>query len=295
MAAGSKEKELEDTLPGADEMAVSAEASELRRRLLQVASNDSAERQRAATLPPAAGEQPQSGGSALRSTLQFVRRRPAGNEEVTVTAVSGAPLPSREEPSSGGKVDSDEAEPRPSRARIVVPLVAGVLLVLVALVHRTLSSSEPVQGSALVAPKAAGLVLPPPRPDVSAPRSAAPAASASARVAGSASSATVPSATVPSATVPSATVPSAAGPSPVADTSRASGEDAARLVGTARSKAPRSNRAPVPRETTRASEASAPPSSPEPVIKGASPPESAPTAKPRPRLVEDAQRPGLLD
>lgn len=302
MAAGSKEKELEDTLPGADEMEVSAEASELRRRLLAVGSNDNAERQRNSA--PPAGEQTPADGRALRATLQFVRRRPAGNEEVTVTAVSGAPLPARDPSAPQGEGDSDEAEARPSRARIVVPLVAGALLVLVALIHRTLShSSEPAPASSLAAPKAAGLLVPPPRPDVPAPRRVAP--STSAKVAGGASTGAVPSAAVPPAAVSSAT-----SPSPAADPPRSPGDEAARLLATARSKAQRSNRTPAPRETPRASEASGSPSSAvsssgvsssgvsssgEPAVNDAPKAEPAPTAKPRPRLVDDAPRPGLLD
>jgi hypothetical protein len=282
-------------------MAVSAEASELRRRLLQVASNDSAERQRAVTQPPAVGEQPQPVGGALRSTLQFVRRRPTGNEEVTVTAVSGAPLPPREEPSSGSRSEGEGAEPRPSRARIVVPLIAGALLVLVALIHRTLSSGEPVQASEVAAPKAAGLLPPPPRSELSAPRGVPPA-SASAKVAGGANTDAVPSDTVPSAPVPSApaAVAPASVPSSVAAPARSPGDEGARLHATTRSKAQRSNRSPAPRETALAPEANAPPSSPTPssaeaVVKGAPTSEPALTTKPRPRLVDDAPRPGLLD
>lgn len=274
MTAGSKEKELEDTLPGAEELAVSAEASELRRRLLAVGSNDNAVLQRPsnATSPPVAADQPASNERALRATLQFVRRRPAGNEEVTVTAVSGAPLPSRELPAGQGQ--GDEAEGRPSRVRIVVPFVAGALLVLVALIHRTLSQSEPTAASALSAPKAAGLLAPPPRPHVPAPAVTPPPPSASTSVKLGAPSA------------PPSPRPSADAPRPP------EGDEATRHLAAARSKAPRGKSAPIPRESARVAEPT--PSSPEPTPKAA-PPEPAPPTKLRPRLVDDAPRPGLLD
>jgi hypothetical protein len=89
-------------------------------------------------------------------------------------------------------------------------------------------------------------------------------------------------------------------PSPVADSARSPGGEPARLLATARSKAQRSNRSPAPRETLRTPEANAPPSSSTPssaeaVVKEAPAPEPALTKKPRPRLVDDAPRPGLLD
>jgi hypothetical protein len=269
MAAGSKEKELEDTLPGAEDLAVSAEASELRRRLLAVGSNDNAAQQRSSTgtPPPVAVDQPAS-NDRLRATLQFVRRRPAGNEEVTVTAVSGVPLPAREAPGSEAEV----VAVRPSRARIVLPFVAGALLVLVALIHRTLSSSDPAPTSAPVAPKAAGLLVVPasPRPDAPPPVST-PSTVSAPKASAQASAPAVP---------------------PPPEPSRSPSSDA---LAAGRSKsASRSKMAPTPRETARAVEAEAP-ASPEPTISEAplSPP--AAKAKPRPRLVDDAPRPTLLD
>lgn len=272
MAAGSKEKELEDTLPGAEDLAVSAEASELRRRLLAVGSNDNAERQRSAarsaTPPPVAVEQPASDERALRATLQFVRRRPAGNEEVTVTAVSGAPLPPR--PEATPQSEADAPEVRPSRARVVVPLVAGVLLVVVPLIHRSLSQREPAPAAPLANTRAAGVLVPAP---LEAPRTKAAAESAASKVKGASIAPAAPGPITDPAPAPTAVESASAG---------------------SRSKAvPRAKVAPAPREQTRAPEPSVAPAKPEPAVSDA--PAPAPSAKPRPRLVEDRPRPSLLD
>jgi hypothetical protein len=167
----------------------------------------------------------------------------------------------------------------------MLPFVAGALLVLVALIHRSLSSSEPVQGSPLAGPKAAAVLAAPrspaaPRADGTPPGRAVPPASTSTQLGGSAD------------------LPVAATP-PGADPQRPSaGDTAARMIAAARSKVHRSKVAPTPRETTRAPEASVAPSritTPEPAVKEAAASESAPSKKPRARLVDDGPRPGLLD
>jgi hypothetical protein len=322
MAAGPKEQESQDTSSAVELDAVSAEASELRRRLLAVGSNDNAERRRARDVQCAApltanaphviaqrhGEERER---ALRETAKFVRRRQrdAGGEEETVTAVSGEALPARSEAALEGgataPVHTTEhgaggALSRPPRVRIMVPLVAGALLVLVALIHRSIDAART---SALARAPAHAVPSAAQKPGLhdTALRGVSTASGALSSTA--VSSTAAPSTAVPSTAVPSTAVPSTAvptpGPSQLAGPSGRAlrptpGEQAARMLAAARSKAlARIKPAPSP-ESGEARLTPVAESVPEAAPANAAAPEPTPP-RARPRLVEDRVRPSLLD
>jgi hypothetical protein len=299
MAAGSKEKEPEDTLPDAEQDAVSAEASELRRRLLAVGSNDNAERQRASgaasgvhgahTAAGAAVQQQHADerDRALRATAQFVRRRrvDTSDEPETITALSGVPLPRREE-ATLVDLAAHDAAPRPSRARIVLPFVAGALLVVVALIHRSL---DEVQASVFAGARPAAASMAP------APLHAPERVEHGVQSLQGGAAVAAPSVRAPA----SADIAPASAASPLAKPPASPADEAVRLLDAARAKTLARAK---PAASPRAAASAAPPSAPAPEPAVAAAPEPAAPAppapaesKPRPRLVEDGARPTLLD
>jgi hypothetical protein len=316
MAAGSKEDEREDTSPASeDDVAVSAEASELRRRLLAAGSNDNAQRPPVSALPSGRPARPapsasverrslEEGGRALRATAQFVRRRaPASDELETSTEISG-PAP---RPRDGAATSADAAEPalaetaRPSRMRIMLPFVAGTLLILVALVHRSLDAVFVAHTESLSAVKTSA-VRSHPAPSASDAAKRVEHDGQSLRGAAHESAAAEAPSAAPTLSVTNLVPNIGAAPltastaSKMPVTSLASpADEAARLLGAARSKAlAKSKPAVTLSEASRVVEAPAATHAQEPASTSPAPEPAAP-APARPRLVDDGARPGLLD